>query len=117
MAGDPEPRFQFEQDQHSNQRPKRESQSPGASPPSAGQRQEPASPEQRILASAVSTLASRQHSEEQLRRRLTAKFGAGPGIDRCINLLKDKGYLSDSRLAESYAAHRTGVKAMGRARL
>jgi SOS response regulatory protein OraA/RecX len=62
-------------------------------------------------------LASRQYSEEQLRRRLTAKFGILPEIERCINLLKDKAYLSDSRLADSYAAHRTGVKAMGRARL
>jgi len=85
--------------------------------PNAVQDQEPGSLEQRILASAVSLLASRQYSEEQLRRRLIAKFGDLHEIDRCISLLKDKGYLDDSRLAESYAAHRTGVKAMGRTRL
>jgi regulatory protein len=70
-----------------------------------------------ILSTALSLLAARSHSEEQLRRRLAAKFGAAPEIDSCIGLLKQKGYVNDARLAESYAAHRTGIKAIGRARL
>jgi SOS response regulatory protein OraA/RecX len=32
-------------------------------------------------------------------------------------LLKRKGYVNDIKLAQSYAAHRIGVKAIGRARL
>jgi len=62
-------------------------------------------------------LAARSYSEEQLRRRLAAKFGAAPEIDNCIGLLKQQGYVNDARFAESYAAHRTGIKAIGRARL
>lgn len=76
-----------------------------------------ANPEPAILSTALSLLAARSYSEEQLRRRLAAKFGAAPEIDNCIRLLKQKGYVNDARLAESYAAHRTGVKAIGRARL
>jgi SOS response regulatory protein OraA/RecX len=62
-------------------------------------------------------LAARSFSEEQLRRRLVAKFGAPSEVDNCIGLLKQKGYVNDSKLAESYAAHRTGIKPIGRARL
>jgi len=76
-----------------------------------------ANPEPPILSTALSLLAARPYSEEQLRRRLASKFGAAPEIDNCIGLLKQKGYVNDARLAESYAAHRTGVKAIGRARL
>jgi len=81
------------------------------------QPQAAANPEPAILSTAFSLLAARSYSEEQLRRRLAAKFGAAPEIDNCIGLLKQKGYVNDSRLAESYAAHRTGIKAIGRARL
>ena len=52
-----------------------------------------------------------------MRRRLNAKFGTAPELDRCIARLKDKGSINDRKLAENYAAHRTSVKAMGRARL
>jgi len=83
----------------------------------AGDPQEPAGLEQRILASALSALASRQHSEEQLRRRLAARFGDVPEIDQSIRLLKDKGYLNDAGFAEGYALNRTTAKPMGRARL
>jgi len=45
------------------------------------------------------------------------KFGAVPEIDQCIAGLKASGYVNDSRLAENYAIYRTGIKAVGRARL
>lgn len=73
--------------------------------------------EQIVFTSALSMLRARSQSEAQLRRRLAAKFGDAPEIDRCIKRLKDRGYIDDSRLAENYAAHRTAVKAMGKARL
>jgi SOS response regulatory protein OraA/RecX len=38
-------------------------------------------------------------------------------IDRCIARLKAEGHIDDSRMAENYAAHRTALKAMGKARL
>jgi SOS response regulatory protein OraA/RecX len=62
-------------------------------------------------------LAARPYSEEQLRRKLVDRFAAESEIDNCIILLKQKGYVNDIKLAESYAAHRTSVKAVGRARL
>ena len=70
-----------------------------------------------IRAAALALLAGRPYSEEQLRRKLAARFASDPEIKECIGLLKSKGYINDLKLAESYALHRTGVKAMGRARL
>jgi len=75
------------------------------------------SAESTILAAALSLLAARPYSEEQLRRKLAARFSSGPEINECIALLKRKGYVNDVKLAESYALHRTGAKAIGRARL
>jgi regulatory protein len=62
-------------------------------------------PTKACLPAAVSLLAARDHSEEELRRKLLRRYGAEE-IDAAVVVLRARGYLNDAaltrRLAERY---------------
>jgi regulatory protein len=73
---------------------------------------------QKIFARALKILAARPRSEEQLRERLLDKPWAEPEIvERCIERLKELGYINDQAFAQNYASHRVTMKPVGRARV
>lgn len=53
-----------------------------------------------LRAHAMRLLARREHSREELRRKLAAKVEAGEDLDAMLDELAAKGWLSDSRYAE-----------------
>lgn len=55
------------------------------------------------LPAAVKFLAARDHSEQELRRKLLRRYDAAE-IDAAITTLKNRGYLDDSALAGRLAA-------------
>lgn len=72
----------------------------------------------RLLAKALRLLAARPRSELQLRERLAVVAGGQhEAVDRCIDRLKELGFINDQNFARSYAAYRVSAKPMGRMRL
>jgi regulatory protein len=66
---------------------------------------------------AVKVLAMRAHSTGELRRKLVAKAELREDVDSTISRLRDYGYLSDRRFAESYAAARLENQGLGKSRV
>jgi regulatory protein len=86
--------------------------------PAAKRELSPEKARQKTLARALKILAARPRSEEQLRERLLEKPWAEPDIvERCIERLKELGYINDQTFAQNYASHRVSVKPVGRARV
>ncbi len=70
------------------------------------------------MARALKILAARPRSEEQLRERLLDKPWADPEtVERCIERLKELGYVNDQSFASNYASHRVAMKPVGRSRI
>lgn len=59
-----------------------------------------------IELSAVKLLAAREHSRQELRRKLAARFADGELIDTVLDGLVRQRLLDDERFAESYVAQR-----------
>ncbi|MRR57656.1 MAG: regulatory protein RecX [Deltaproteobacteria bacterium] len=55
------------------------------------------------LALAVDLLSRRDHSEAELRRKLSPKGFSAEALDEAMTRLKDAGYLDDRRFAGSFA--------------
>jgi regulatory protein len=73
---------------------------------------------ERVMATALKMLAARPRSEQQLRERLLLKKWADPEtVDRCIERLKELGYVNDETFAQSYATTRVSLRAVGRSRV
>ena len=66
---------------------------------------------------AVKALAMRAHSTGELRRKLVQKAERREDVDPTISRLRDYGYLSDRRFAESYAAARLENQGLGKSRV
>ena len=66
---------------------------------------------------AVKALAARAHSTGELRRKLSLKAERREDIEATISRLRDYGYLSDRRFAESYAAARLENQGLGKSRV
>ena len=52
------------------------------------------------LETAVRSLASRDHTETELRLKLLRKDYVGPEVDNAIERLRDMGYLNDERMKQ-----------------
>lgn len=57
----------------------------------------------KAVALSLNILSRRDHSEAELRRKLSAKGFAAEILDEVTNRLKDAGYLNDRRFAHSFA--------------
>jgi regulatory protein len=66
---------------------------------------------------AVKALAMRAHSTGELRRKLSLRAERKEDIEPTISRLRDYGYLSDKRFAESYAAARLDTQGLGKGRV
>jgi regulatory protein len=55
------------------------------------------------LALALNLLSRRDHSEVELRRKLSPKGFSAAALDETMTRLKDAGYLDDRRFAQSFA--------------
>src|SRR5437867_6269715 len=82
-----------------------------------GSRSTPRLSAERLWEFAVRTLASRAHSTGELRRKLIQKAERASDVDETISRLRDYGYLSDRRFAESFAGSRLENQGWGRARV
>lgn len=72
----------------------------------------------RVFAKALRLLAARPRSELQLRERLAiVADGQTEQVDRCIDRLKELGFVNDQSFARNYATYRVSAKPMGRLRL
>lgn len=63
-------------------------------------------PDKTAYANSLRLLAMREHSEQQLRRKLEQREFDEIEISEAIETLKSENYLSDSRFAESYLRSR-----------
>ncbi len=59
---------------------------------------------QKALSSACRMLAIREHSEKQIRQKLSAKGFSSQILDPCINYLIKENWLSESRFCAQYIA-------------
>jgi regulatory protein len=57
---------------------------------------------------AMRFLARREHSREELRRKLALKAGEGEDIEACLDDLAARGWLSDARFVEHTARAKAG---------
>jgi regulatory protein len=55
---------------------------------------------------AMDFLARREHSEQELRRKLNARASDDGAVDEVLSQLKDEGLQSDERFTEAYVHHR-----------
>jgi regulatory protein len=78
----------------------------------------PTTERERVFERAAKLLASKQHSVEELREKLSTTRGATEAIvDEVIRRLCDYGYLDDAKFAQSYASLRLRERPIGRRRL
>jgi regulatory protein len=78
----------------------------------------PTTARERIFQRAAKLLASKQHSVEELREKLSTTRGATEAIvDEVIRRLREYGYLDDAKFAQSYASLRLRERPIGRRRL
>jgi regulatory protein len=54
-------------------------------------------------------LARREHSEQELRRKLKARAGDDDAVDEVLSQLKDERLQSDERFTEAYVHHRVNA--------
>ena len=58
---------------------------------------------------AMDFLARREHSEQELRRKLTARADDVDEVEVALQQLKDEGLQSDERFTEAYVHHRVNA--------
>ncbi len=68
-----------------------------------------------LRARALRLLARREHSRQELRRKLSAHAGPGEDVDALLDELAGRGWLSDARFAE--AAARAKARRFGPAKV
>jgi len=75
--------------------------------------------DEQLFAAAVSALAARSRTEAELRRVLQRKLSepSSARIDKVVVRLRELGYLSDARLAESFVENRQRQAHFGRQRV
>jgi regulatory protein len=66
---------------------------------------------------AVRSLAVRAQSSAEIRRKLRARAAQPDDVDAVVSRLRDAGYLSDARMAESLAANRLAHRQFGKGRV
>lgn len=59
-----------------------------------------------IQRTALGLLATREHSRDELARKLTARGFAGDAVETALGALAQAGLLDENRLAEAYVAER-----------
>lgn len=64
---------------------------------------------------ALRMLANREHSREELRRKLASKAQEGDDVEAVLDLMQSRGFQSDARFAESFV--RSREQRFGSARL
>ncbi len=74
-----------------------------------------AKPQPSLRVRAMRFLARREHSREELRRKLLAHAGEGEGLEAVLDDLERRGWLSDARFAEQ--SIRAKARRYGPARL
>ncbi|MEK6286372.1 MAG: regulatory protein RecX [Acidobacteriota bacterium] len=75
-------------------------------------------PADKVMGAALKILATRACSEGELRDKLIARRGSDTDqVEKCIERLKELGYVNDDLFAHSYASYRVRLKPLGRARL
>ncbi len=85
--------------------------------PERNQRPRPRLDENALFDYAVQALAARAHSSAELRRKLRAKAARAGDVERVVARLKECGYLSDRRFAETLAGARLHNQGFGKARV
>ncbi len=85
--------------------------------PEPRQRARPRLDENALFEYAVQALAARAHSSAELRRKLRAKAERAGDVERVVARLKDCGYLSDRRFAETLASARLNNQGFGKTRV
>lgn len=71
----------------------------------------------RVRDAALSLLSYRARSTAELRRRLLRKAFAPAIVDRCIEDMRERGYLDDGAFAEAFVRDRLRLRPRGRRRL
>ncbi|MFC3667687.1 recombination regulator RecX [Uliginosibacterium paludis] len=61
-------------------------------------------------------LANREHSREELRRKLASKAQEGDDVEAVLDRMQESGFQSDQRFAESFVRSRGGRFGAGRIR-
>lgn len=61
---------------------------------------------QELEQAAIRLLASREHSKEELRRKLSSRVGATDELEQVLDALETRGYQSDERFVEQYIGYR-----------
>ena len=61
---------------------------------------------QELEQAAIRLLASREHSREELRRKLASRAGDTDELEQVLDTLETRGYLSDERFVEQYIGYR-----------
>lgn len=59
-----------------------------------------------LNAAALRLLATREHSREELRRKLASRAGAGDDVEAVLDRMLEAGFQSDARFAESFVRSR-----------
>jgi regulatory protein len=67
---------------------------------------DPVKPAVAVEAAAVRLLAARDHSREELRRKLAARFGEGADIDAVLDGLQARGWQDERRFVEQFIEQR-----------
>jgi len=81
------------------------------------QRARPRLDENALFEYAVEALAARAHSSAELRRKLRARAERAGDVARVVARLKECGYLSDRRFAETLASARLHNQGFGKTRV
>ncbi len=69
-----------------------------------------------LAARALRMLANREHSREELRRKLASKAQEGDDVEAVLDRMQESGFQSDERFAESFVRSRGGRFGAGRLR-
>jgi regulatory protein len=82
-----------------------------------GGREKPRLPAEALWEYAVKTLAARAQSTGEMRRKLRLRAERAADVEDTLSRLRDRGYLSDKRFAESYAGFRLENQGLGKSRV
>ncbi|GAA5167155.1 recombination regulator RecX [Viridibacterium curvum] len=65
-------------------------------------------PASSLTSTALRLLATREHSRQELRRKLAARADEGDDVEAVLDRMAETGLQSDARFAESYVRSRAG---------
>jgi regulatory protein len=71
----------------------------------------------RVREAALTVLAHRARTRQELRRKLRQKGFSTPRVDRCLERLEEKGLLDDAAVAAAFVRDRLRHRPRGKARL